>query len=127
MQRLFRNFARRAPGIAGSPWTFLTTLAATIAWVASGAFFHWSGGWVLWPATVTSVGAFLLVLLLQYTQNRDTRAIQLKLDELIRSFDQARTQLIRLERLSDEELAQIEEEFQELRTEQQDVAEQPRR
>jgi low affinity Fe/Cu permease len=76
---------------------------------------------VLWPATVTSVGAFLLVLLLQYTQNRDTRAIQLKLDELIRSLDHARTQLVRLEQLSDEELAQIEEEFQEIRAEQEDL------
>ena len=73
---------------------------------------------MLWPATVTSVGAFLLVLLLQYTQNRDTRAIQLKLDELIRSLDRARTQLVRLEQLSDEELAEIESEFQELRSEQ---------
>ena len=59
------------------------------------------------------------MLLLQYTQNRDTRAIQLKLDELIRSLDHARTQLVRLEQLSDEELAQIEEEFQELRVEHQ--------
>ena len=121
MKPLFRRMASRAPFVAGSPWAFFTALGATIAWIASGPFFHWSGGWVLWPATLTSVGAFLLVLLLQYTQNRDTRALQLKLDELIRSLDHARTQLVRLERMSDEELEQIEEEFEELR-DQQDAA-----
>jgi low affinity Fe/Cu permease len=86
--------------------------------LASGAVFDWSGGWVLWPSTVSSLAAFLLVLLLQYTQNRDTRAIQLKLDELIRSLDQARTQLVHLEQLSDEEISEIEDEFRELRAEQ---------
>jgi low affinity Fe/Cu permease len=115
VKALLRRVASRAPAVVGSPWAFLAALLATVAWIASGALFEWSGGWVLWPATLTSVGAFLLVLLLQFTQNRDTRAIQLKLDELIRSFDQARTQLVRLEALSDEELAQIEEEFSELR------------
>jgi low affinity Fe/Cu permease len=124
VKAVFRRVAARAPGVVGSQWTFFGALGATIAWIATGAFFDWSGGWVLWPATVTSVGAFLLVLLLQYTQNRDTRAVQLKLDELIRSLDQARTQLVRLEQLSDEELAEIEEEFQELRLE-QSVEERP--
>ena len=118
MTALFRRIASRAPAVAGSPWAFLLAVATSCVWIASGAFFDWSGAWVLWPATVTSVGAFLLVLLLQYTQNRDTRAIQLKLDELIRSLDRARTQLVRLEQLSDEELAEIESEFQELRSEQ---------
>jgi len=118
MKRLFVRIAARAPALAGSPWAFLSALAATCGWIATGAVFDWSGAWVLWPATVTSVGAFLLVLLLQYTQNRDTCAIQLKLDELIRSLDQARTQLVRLEQLSDEELTEIENEFQELRREQ---------
>jgi low affinity Fe/Cu permease len=66
---------------------------------------------------VTSVGAFLLVLLLQYSQNRDTRAIQLKLDEVIRALDEARTTLVRLEHLPDEELDRIEEEFASLRDE----------
>jgi low affinity Fe/Cu permease len=113
--RFVRRIASRAPGVVGSPRTFVLALAATLVWVACGPIFDWSGGWVLWPATITSVGAFLLVLLLQYTQNRDTRAIQLKLDELIRSLDHARTQLVRLEQLSDEELEQIEDEFQELR------------
>ena len=117
MRFLCRYVASRAPGFVGNPWTFLVALGVVLAWVASGPIFGWPGGWVLWPATVTSVGAFLLVLLLQYSQNRDTRAIQLKLDELIRSLDAARTQLVRLEELSDEELTEIEEEFAALREE----------
>ena len=122
MIALFRRIAARAPGVVGSPWTFFGAVAATLAWVITGPIFRWSGGWVLWPATLTSIGAFLLVILLQYTQNRDTRAVQLKLDELIRSFGQARTQLVRLEQLSDEELAEIEAEFQELRAGQEETA-----
>jgi low affinity Fe/Cu permease len=119
MRFLCRYVASRAPAFVGNPWTFLVALGVVLAWVASGPLFGWSGGWVLWPATVTSVGAFLLVLLLQYSQNRDTRAIQLKLDELIRSLDAARTQLVQLEELSDEELTEIEEEFAALREEDQ--------
>jgi low affinity Fe/Cu permease len=86
-----------------------------VVWVATGPIFDSSGGWVLWPATLTSVGAFLLVLFLQYTQNRDTRAVQLKLDELIRSLDSARTELVRLEHRSDEEVDALAKEFTDLR------------
>src|SRR5919205_4315985 len=115
MIRWLCRLATRAPSVVGSPWVFLGAIGATLVWIATGPIFHWSGGWVLWPATVTSLGAFLLVLLLQYSQNRDTRALKLKLDELIRGLDHARTSLVRLEQLSDEELDQIEEEFRELR------------
>ncbi len=121
MTSFLRRIAARAPGVVGSPWTFLISLAVVIAWVATGPLFDFSEGWVLWPATITSVGAFLLVVLLQYTQNRDTRAIQLKLDELIRSLGDARTHLVRLEHMSDEELTRIEDEFRELRTDGTDV------
>ncbi len=117
MRSFFRRVAARAPAFVGSPWAFFAAVAVAVAWIASGPLFGWSDGWVLWPATITSVGAFLLVLLLQYTQNRDTRAIQLKLDELIRSLGDARTHLVRLEHMSDDELARIEDEFHELRTE----------
>jgi low affinity Fe/Cu permease len=110
-----RAIAARAPDIVGSPWTFVTALAAVLAWIILGAFASFSGGWVLWPATATSVGAFLLVLLLQYSQNRDTRAVQLKLDELIRASEAARTDLVRLESMPDEHLAGLEAEFTDLR------------
>ena len=113
--RLFlQRIAQRAPSIVGSPWSFLGLLATVIVWLALGAPFDYSGNWLLIPATVTSVGAVILVVLLQYTQNRDTRAIQLKL-ELIRSLQDARTHLVRLEQLSDDELDELEQEFRRLR------------
>jgi low affinity Fe/Cu permease len=117
---LWRRIASRAPAAVGNPWTFLVALAVTLAWLVTGPIFDWSDNWILIPATVTSVGAFLLVLLLQYTQNRDTRAVQLKLDELIRSLAEARTEFVRLEQRPDEELGQIEQGFTELRAELQE-------
>jgi low affinity Fe/Cu permease len=113
-----RASARRAPELIGSPWTFLAALATVIVWLAIGPAFDFSGAWLLIPATVTSVVAALLLFLLQYSQNRDTRALQLKLDEVIRSTRDARTHLVRLEQLSDEELAEIETEFERLRVDQ---------
>ena len=117
MMELWRRIAARAPTIVGNPWTFLVALAVTIGYVATGPIFNWSGTWLLILATVPSVAAFLVVMLLQYTQNRDTRAVQLKLDEVIRSLDQARTELVRLERLPDEAIDEIEREFEKLREE----------
>jgi low affinity Fe/Cu permease len=116
--QFLRHLAARAPGLVGSPWTFLLTIVAALVWIATGALFKWSSNWILWPATITSIGAFVLVILLQYTQNRDTRAIQLKLDEVIRSVETARTQLVRLEHLSDEEIDQIADEFTEIKEQQ---------
>lgn len=113
--RAARDFARKVPEWVGSPFTFLAALGGVGVWLAVGPVFDWSGGWVLWPATLTSVAAFLLVILLQYSQNRDTRVLQLKLDELIRGVEQTRTRLVRLESLSDEEIERIEDEFRRLR------------
>ena len=110
-----RAVARVAPALVGSQGAFLLLLAITIVWVATGPFVGFSDAWLLVPSAVASIVALLLVVLLQYSQNRDTRAVQLKLDELIRSFGTARTQLLRLERLSDEELAALETEFERLR------------
>jgi low affinity Fe/Cu permease len=120
VMELWRRIAARAPAAIGNPWTFLVSLAITIAWLVTGTIFDWSGNWILIPATVTSVGAFLLVLLLQYTQNRDTRAVQLKLDELIRSLDTARKEFVRLEHRPEEEIGEIEESFEALRADAQE-------
>jgi low affinity Fe/Cu permease len=114
VDRHVRRVAARAPGVVGSPWAFLGSAVVTAAWFAAGPLFGWSSTWILVPATATSVGAFLLVLLLQYTQNRDTRAIQLKLNELIRALEAARTDLVRLDQLPDHEVDAIEREFREL-------------
>jgi low affinity Fe/Cu permease len=118
LTRLARELARVAPAVVGSPAAFLSVAAATLVWLALGPVFDFSGGWLLWPSAIASIVALLLVVLLQYSQNRDTRALQLKLDEVIRAIGEARMQLLRVERLSDEELSEIETEFDRLREEQ---------
>ena len=112
-----RMAARRAPELVGAPGVLIGACVAILVWLALGPVFDYSDAWLVIPATATSIGAFLLVLVLQYSQNRDTRALQLKLDELIRGLSDARTKLVRLEDMTDEELDQIETEFSRLREE----------
>jgi low affinity Fe/Cu permease len=121
-----RALAQRAPEVVGSWWSFVGMCVATLAWVAVGPFVGFSDAWLLVPSAIASIAALLLVVLLQYSQNRDTRVIQLKLDELIRSLDEGRTELVRLEQSTDEQLVEIEQEFQELR-EQAELGESPDR
>jgi low affinity Fe/Cu permease len=116
--KLLLRLARRSPEIVGSPWSFLSAAVAILVWLAVGPFVGFSDNWLVLPATATSIGAFLIVFLIQYTQNRDTAAMQLKLDELIRGLTDARTHLVGLEHLSDEEFAEISEEFHRIRQEQ---------
>jgi low affinity Fe/Cu permease len=101
--RVLRKIAMRTPDVVGSPWAFLFAIVLTAAWVVRGVFARWSSTWLLWPSAVASAVTFLIVFSLQYTQNRDTRAIQLKLDEILRSSEHARNDLVKLERLSDQE------------------------
>ena len=115
LNALVRAVARRAPDIVGSPLLFAATCTLIVLWLALGPVFGFSSAWLVVPATATSIGAFLFVVVLQYSQNRDTRALQLKLDELIRGLAEARTRLVRLEDMSDEELAEMETEFTRLR------------
>jgi len=111
VQRFAVALARAAPGWIGSPATVVGLLAATVVWLALGPLFAFSDAWLLVPSAVASIVALLLVALLQHSQNRDTRALQLKLDELLRAVGDARADLVRVERRPDEELAQIEQEF----------------
>ena len=99
----------------GSAGAFLLLVAATLVWIAVGPAAGFGDEWLLVPSAVASIVALLLVVLLQYSQNRDTRALQLKLDEVIRAVGEARTELLQLERRSDEELSEIAEEFERLR------------
>ncbi len=117
MRGLVRGLARGSPAVVGSSAAFLVLVAATVVWVAIGPLVDFSDEWLLVPSAVASIVALILVVLLQYSQNRDTRALQLKLDEVIRAVGEARTDLLRLERLSDEELTQIETEFDRMRHE----------
>jgi low affinity Fe/Cu permease len=110
-----RRLALRTPDIVGSPWAFLGAIMLMVCWLVIGFFVRFSNAWLLWPSAIASVVTFLIVFSLQYTQNRDTRALQLKLDEILRGTEHSRTQLVKLERLSDEELTQIENELLDLR------------
>jgi low affinity Fe/Cu permease len=112
---VIRRVASRTPEIVGSPWAFLTAILLTILWIVWGFFAAFSDTWLLVPSAVASVVTFLIVFSLQYTQNRDTRAIQLKLDEILRGTERARSELVKLERLSDEELTRMEDEIVKLR------------
>jgi len=115
--RLIRRIATKTPEVVGSPWAFLTAILLAVFWIVWGFFAAFSDRWLLVPSAVASVVTFLIVFSLQYTQNRDTRAIQLKLDEILRGTERARSDLVKLERRSDEELTQIEDEIVQLREE----------
>src|ERR687883_469848 len=113
--KIGRSISRKTAELVGSPLAFLAALGLVAAWVVWGFFAHFSDRWLLVPSAVASVIAFVIVFSLQYTQNRDTRAIQLKLDEILRANERARSELVKLERFSDEELGQIEDEIVKLR------------
>lgn len=115
MQDLFRKFSFKVSKLAGSPWMFVSALAIIAGWAITGPLFHFSDTWQLVINTGTTIVTFLMVFLIQNTQNRDAEAIQLKLDELIRAMTEARTSLVDLEDLSDEELERLHEEFRRLR------------
>jgi low affinity Fe/Cu permease len=114
---LLLRFARRSPDVVGSPIAFLLAAVSVVLWLAVGPLVGFSDNWLVFPATATSIGAFLVVFLIQYSQNRDIAAVQLKLDELIRGLGDARTHFVGLEHLSDEEFAEIAREFQRFREE----------
>jgi low affinity Fe/Cu permease len=113
--RVLRLIAMRTPHIVGSPYAFLCAILFTCGWIVWGFAAGWSTTWLLWPSALASVITFLIAFSLQYTQNRDTRAIQLKLDEILRASEGARSELMKLEHLSDTELSKVEEEILDLR------------
>jgi low affinity Fe/Cu permease len=112
---VFRQFARIAANGVGSPGAFLLGVGTTVLWAASGSHFHYSDTWQLVINTGTSIGTFLIVFLIQNTQNRDAKVMQLKLDELIRAGKLARTELVQMESLGDTELDELQREFQSCR------------
>lgn len=115
MQNRFRRIAAMAADAVGTPWAFLASLGLVILWAATGPLLRFSSQWQLLINTTTTVVTFLMVFLLQSTQNRHAVAVQIKLDELLRAVHGARTRLVNLEELSDEELSRLHEEFQRLR------------
>jgi low affinity Fe/Cu permease len=115
MNDWFRRLAHVVSSAVGSPWASFAALGVVILWLASGPLFEYSDHWQLIINTGTTIVTFLMVFLIQNSQNRDARAIHLKLDELIRGVKGARNTLLHLEECSDAELERLHIEFQRLR------------
>ena len=111
----FRIFARRSSKVLGSAWAFASAILIIVIWALTGPMFHYSNTWQLIINTGTTIVTFLMVFLIQNTQNRDAKAAHLKLDEIIRALKGARNQLIDLEKLSDKELTGLEKQFEQVR------------
>jgi low affinity Fe/Cu permease len=111
----FRIFARKTSNVLGSAWVFVVALLIIVVWGVTGPTFHYSDTWQLIINTGTTIVTFLMVFLIQNTQNRDAKAMHLKLDEIIRAIKGARNELVDLEDLSDEDLAKLEKQLQRLR------------
>ena len=111
----FRVFARRSSSALGSAWAFVGAVLVILVWIVTGPMFHFSDTWQLVINTATTIITFLMVFLIQNTQNRDAKAVHLKLDELIRALTNARNELVDLEDLSDEELKKLEDQFKSMR------------
>ena len=123
LQESFRAFSQRVSEGSGSPWTFVAALSGVVIWLVAGPFFHFSDTWQLTMSTICSIIPSLMVFLIQNMQNRDAKAMQLKLDELIRATGEARNTLIQLESMSDAELEALETEFNRVRGSRQRVPE----
>jgi low affinity Fe/Cu permease len=108
---LFRRFAQSVSVAAGRPWTFALAVAVIVAWGISGPIFGFSDTWQLVINTGTTIVTFLMVFLIQNTQNRDTEALRLKLDELILATNAARNEFVRVEDLDDQDLQRLEEDL----------------
>lgn len=111
----FRHFSVSAANVLGSSWMFIANVLLILIWLLSGPFFRYSDTWQLVVNTATTVVTYLAVFLIQNTQNRDAKAIHLKLDELIKGVEGARTGLVKLENLTDEELDKLQKEFAKIR------------
>jgi low affinity Fe/Cu permease len=111
----FRIFARRSSMVLGSAWTFASAILIIVIWGLTGPTFHYSDTWQLIINTGTTIVTFLMVFLIQNTQNRDAKAAHLKLDEVIRALKGARNELVDLEKLSDEDLTSLEKQFERIR------------
>ena len=112
----FGRFAAMASGWLGSTWAFVGAGLVVVVWAATGPIFHFSDHWAMVISIGTSIATFLMVFLIQNTQNRDARAIHLKLNELIRAMDSARNQMIDIEKLSDLELDEMQVTYEKIKT-----------
>ena len=112
---VFHEFAKKLATAVGLPWAFIGALIIVMVWSATGPLYNYSDTWQLIINTGTTIVTFLMVFLIQNTQNRDAKAIHLKLDELIRCIKGARNTLIDLEEMSEQELDHLQRQFVKLR------------
>jgi low affinity Fe/Cu permease len=112
----FGRFAARCSHYLGSRWAFISAIGVILIWAVTGPIFHFSDTWQLVINTGTTIVTFLMVFLIQNTQNRDARAIHLKLNELIHAVDKAKNRMIDVENLSDFELDELARTYEQIRT-----------
>jgi low affinity Fe/Cu permease len=115
MRDIFRRAAQGVARALGTPLAFLTAVLFVVGWALSGPIFNYSDSWQLFINTGTTVTTFLMVFLIQNTQNRDATVFHLKLDELIRAVKEARTELVDMENLSEEQIERLRAQFSRLR------------
>ena len=123
MNDLFRRFAHGTANLAGTPIAFLLAIMSIVVWALTVPIYGFSDTWQLVINTSTTIVTFLMVFAIQNTQNRDSRALHLKLDELIRANDKARNRLVDLEDVPDAELKKLQDEFRRCHDEQADQEE----
>src|SRR5579883_3272035 len=111
MNEMFRKFSAKSAELVGTSWAFILATLIIIVWAVTGPAFQYSDTWQLVINTGTTIITFLMVFLIQNTQNRDAKAIHLKLDELIKATHGARNSMIDLDKLSDEQLKRLEEDY----------------
>ncbi|MCL4397921.1 low affinity iron permease family protein [Patescibacteria group bacterium] len=114
MNNFFHKLANNIANLAGSPWAFILAVVFILGWVVTGPIFGFSDTWQLIINTVTNIVALLMVFIIQNTQNRDSKAINLKLDELLKGVKGARTGMVDIEDVTDEELTRLEKEFSDM-------------
>ncbi len=115
MNEFFRKISHRTAEIVGSPWSFVLAILSILIWGVTGPYFKFSDTWQLVINTSTTIITFLMVFLIQNTQNRDARVFQIKLDELIRATEGARHGLVNLEEFTDADLMHLQLQFRNLR------------
>jgi len=115
-QDWFSRFSNSCSMMVGSRWSFSLALLVVLVWALTGPYYHYSDTWQLVINTGTTIVTFVMVFLIQHTQNRDAKAVNLKLNEIILALKRAKNELIDAEKLSDEELEELEKKYAHLRT-----------
>lgn len=114
MEKLFRKFAQKVSSLVGAPISFILAIIFIASWLATGPLFEFSDTWQLVINTLTTVITFLMVFLIQNTQNRDSKMLNIKIDELIKALKSADDKTLDLDDLSDDQLEDLEKSFKQL-------------